>query len=167
MTFGLYLIEARRHFAIRANQVGGTSHTHVFLPVHGFLLPCSVGRTHLGRLASGGFIRKKGKRQLEFLDELHMARGAVWADTEYLNASLSELCPAIADGACLHRTARRVILWIEVKDYYATFALGKRAQSSCLIGSGERGCLTAWIHEWHDDQCTRRQADWHAKELGI
>ena len=56
MTFGLDLVKACRHFAIGTNQVGGPRNTHVFLAVHGFFLPRSIGSAQLRRLAGGGLV---------------------------------------------------------------------------------------------------------------
>ena len=56
MAFGLDLVEACGHFAVRTNQVGGARNAHVFLAVHGFFLPRSIGGAQLRRLAGGGLV---------------------------------------------------------------------------------------------------------------
>ena len=56
MAFGLDLVKACGHFAVRTDQVGGACNAHVLLAVHGFFLPRSVGGAQLRSLAGGGLV---------------------------------------------------------------------------------------------------------------
>ena len=155
MAFGLHLVEACGHFAVRTNQVGGARNAHVLLPVHGFFLPRSVCSAQFRRLTCSGLVGQQRERKFEFLDELHMARSAVWADAEHLNTCLAQLRPPVTEGARLHGASGRVILWIEVQHHGSVLEFGKSSECAGLIGSGKRGCLAAWIDEWHGGKCTR------------
>ncbi len=156
MAFGLDLVKACGHFAVWTNQVGGPRNAHVFLAVHGFFLPRSIGGAHLRCLAGGGLVREQGKRQLVFLDEFHMARGTVWAHAEDFDTCLAQLRPTVSEGACFHGATGRVILWIEVQHHGSTLKFGKRSERAGLVGSGERGSLAARIQEGHGGKCTRQ-----------
>ena len=156
MAFGLHLVEPCGHFAVGANQVGGACNAHVFFAIHGFFLPGSVGRAQLRCLAGGGLVREQCERKLELLDELHMARGAVWADAEDFDTCLTQLRPAVTEGACFHGATGRVILWIEVQHNGSTLEFGKGSERASLVGRGESGSLTARIQEGHGKKCTRQ-----------
>ena len=156
MTFGLDLVEPCGHFAVRTDQVGGARNAHVLLAIHGFFLPRSVGGAHLRCLTGGGLVREQRERKLEFLDELHMARGAVWAHAKDFDTCLAQLRPTVSEGACFHSAAGRVILWIKVQHHGSTLKFGKRSKRAGLVGSGESGSLTTRIQEGHGKKCTRQ-----------
>src|SRR5215208_7723183 len=99
---------------------------HVRLAVELALAPDAVA---FGNLVVG--IRQQRERQAVLLLELHVRRFVIRADAEDDGPSLAEGVEVVPDPARLRRTARRVVLGIEVDDDRLAPEVG---EPNCLAG---------------------------------
>src|SRR5215213_4399038 len=113
---------------------------HVRLAVELALAPDAVA---FGNVVVG--IRQQRERQAVLLLELHVRRLVVRADAEDDGPSLAEGVEVVPDPACLCRTARRVVLGIEVDD---DGLAPEVREPNCLAGVAlelEVGCGLAFL----------------------